>query len=164
MTTNTLITQYIYTYIYVYIYVCVCVYGHPQTDCFVVSQFFSVARHVRRLKVGSKPAQLNVRLSIKPLSKQANHFSSGILSRYRAAFVCLHFPPYLIPECSVYLESFALCGRQPQIPSPECSTHMGERIYCHPQRDCFIVSQLFSIYIYIYIFKFFRHDLRKIQK
>ena len=34
------------------------------TDCFVVSQFFSVARQVGRLKLGSKPAQLYVRLSI----------------------------------------------------------------------------------------------------
>ena len=40
---------------------------HPQTDCFVVSQVFSVARHVGRLKLGSKPAKLYVRLSIIPL-------------------------------------------------------------------------------------------------
>ena len=42
------------------------IYCHPQTDCYVVSQFFSVARHVGRLKLGSKPAQLCVRLSIRP--------------------------------------------------------------------------------------------------
>ena len=47
-------------YIYIYIYV----YCHPQTCCFVVSQPFSVARHVERLKFGPKPAQLYVRLSI----------------------------------------------------------------------------------------------------
>ena len=29
--------------------------SHPQTVCFVVSQLFSVARHVGRLKLGSKP-------------------------------------------------------------------------------------------------------------
>ena len=39
---------------YIYIYT----YCHPQTDCFVVSQLFSVARHVGRLKLGSKPTQL----------------------------------------------------------------------------------------------------------
>ena len=33
-------------------------YCHPQTHCFVVSQHFSVARHVGRLKLGSKAAQL----------------------------------------------------------------------------------------------------------
>ena len=32
--------------LYIYIYI----YCHPQTDCFVVSQLFSVARHVGRLK------------------------------------------------------------------------------------------------------------------
>ena len=41
---------------FIYIYI----YCHPQTDCFVVSQLFSVARHVRRLNLGSKPAQVYV--------------------------------------------------------------------------------------------------------
>ena len=41
----------IYTYLYC----------HPQTDCFVVSQLFSVARYICRLKLGSKPAQLYVK-------------------------------------------------------------------------------------------------------
>ena len=39
--------KYIYTYI-------VC---HPQTDCFVLSELFSVARHAGRSKPGSKPVQ-----------------------------------------------------------------------------------------------------------
>ena len=55
------------------------IYCHPQTDCFVVSQLFSVARHVEPWKLGSKPAQLYVRLSIIPLSQQAHHVSSGII-------------------------------------------------------------------------------------
>ena len=33
----------------IYIYI----YTHPQTDCFIVSQFFSVARHTKRFKPGS---------------------------------------------------------------------------------------------------------------
>ena len=55
------------------------IYSHPQTDCFVVSQFFRVAKHVGRLKLGSKPAEFYVRHSIIPLSQQANHFSWGII-------------------------------------------------------------------------------------
>ena len=51
------------------------IYSHPQTDCFVVSQVFGVGRHVGRLKLGSKPAQLYDRLSIRPLSQQAYHVS-----------------------------------------------------------------------------------------
>ena len=67
------------------VYVCVCVfarerlyiyiYSHPQTDCFVVSQLFGVARHIRRLKLESKPTQLYFRLSIRPLGQQAYHVS-----------------------------------------------------------------------------------------
>ena len=46
----------------IYIYI----YSHLQTDCFVLSELFSVARHV-----GSKPLQLYVRLSLRPLGQQA---------------------------------------------------------------------------------------------
>ena len=42
---------YIYTYIYIYFFFL------PRRDCFVVSQIFRVARHVRCFKLGSKPGQ-----------------------------------------------------------------------------------------------------------
>ena len=45
--------------IYIYIYV---IYSHPQTDCFVLSELFSVARHAGSSKPGSKPVQLDVKL------------------------------------------------------------------------------------------------------
>ena len=64
-------------YIYIYnvcMYVC-----HPQRDCFIVSQLFSVARHVRRLKLGSKPTQLYIQLSIRPLDQQTYYVSEGIM-------------------------------------------------------------------------------------
>ena len=48
----------IYIYIYVYIY------SHPQTDCFVLSELFSVARHAGRSKPESKPVQLYDRLRL----------------------------------------------------------------------------------------------------
>ena len=54
---------------YIYIYI----YCYPQTDCFVLSELFSVARHVGRLKPGSKPIQLYIRLSLRPLGQQAYH-------------------------------------------------------------------------------------------
>ena len=62
-------TSYIYIYIYIYIYC------HPQTDCLIVSQLFSVARHVLHLKLGSKPAQLYFRLSIRTLGQKTYPFS-----------------------------------------------------------------------------------------
>ena len=52
---NTEISTFMSLYINIYIYINI--YCHPQTDCFVVSQLFSVARHVGRLKLGSKSAQ-----------------------------------------------------------------------------------------------------------
>ena len=58
-------------HLYIYLYI----YCHPQTDCSVV--LFSVARHVERLKLGSKPAQLDIRLSIRPLGPQAYHIGLG---------------------------------------------------------------------------------------
>ena len=57
------------SYIYIYIYC------HLQTDYFVVSQLFSVAKHVGCLKMGSKPAQLYVTLNIRPLGQQAYRVS-----------------------------------------------------------------------------------------
>ena len=68
-------TLFVYHFIYIYIYI----YCHPQTDSFIVSQLFSVARHIGCLKLGSKPAQFYVRLRIILLSQQANHVSLGII-------------------------------------------------------------------------------------
>ena len=75
-TQHSCVTLYIYIYIYTYIYIYIYIYKHPQTDCFVVLQLFSVARHVGRLKLGSISAQLYVRLTAQP---QATYVSSGII-------------------------------------------------------------------------------------
>ena len=57
-------TLYIYIYIYIYIYC------HPLIDCFVVSQFFNVARHGKCFKLGSQPGWLYAsRISKGKLSK-----------------------------------------------------------------------------------------------
>ena len=48
-------------------------YCHPQTDCFVPSELFSVARHAGRSKPRSKPVQLYVRLNLRPLGHQVDH-------------------------------------------------------------------------------------------
>ena len=49
------------------------IYSHPQTDCFVLSELFSVARQTGRSKPGSKPVQLYVRLSLRSHGHQADH-------------------------------------------------------------------------------------------
>ena len=45
---------------------------HRQTVSFYQNEF-SVARHAGRSKPGSKPVQLYVRLSLRPLGHQADH-------------------------------------------------------------------------------------------
>ena len=52
-------------------------YSHPQTDCFVLSELFSVARHAGCSKPGSKPVQLYVRLCFRPLVHQVDHVGLG---------------------------------------------------------------------------------------
>ena len=55
------------------LFTCKLIYSHPQTDCFVLSELFSVARHAVRSKPGSKPVQIYARLSLRPLGQQADH-------------------------------------------------------------------------------------------
>ena len=60
--------DYDYIYIYIYIYM-------SSTDSLFCS--ISVARHAERSKPGSKPVQLYVRLSFRPLGHQADHIGLG---------------------------------------------------------------------------------------
>ena len=46
------------------------IYCHPQTECFLVSQLFSMARQDRFPKLGSKPGWLKRQTKILPLSKR----------------------------------------------------------------------------------------------
>ena len=72
------VTPHTCIYIYIYIYI----YSHPQTDCFILSELFSVVKHVGRSKLGSKPIQLYVRLNPRQLGQQAYHGWLGKLLRY----------------------------------------------------------------------------------
>ena len=72
----------------------ICIYCHPQTDCFVISELFSVARLVGQWKPGSIPMQFYIRLILRPLGQQAYHVQLREFLRYyvvTAAAVCLHF-------------------------------------------------------------------------
>ena len=83
----------------IYIYV----YCHPQTDCFVLSELFSVAKHVGRSKPGSKPIQLYVRLSLRPPGQQVYHVWLWELLRYLCSNNCSRL---LLPwPCRVELSS-----------------------------------------------------------
>ena len=74
--------------------------------CFVLSELFSVTRHVGRSKPRLKPIQLYVRLSLRPLGQQAYHVWLREFLRYyvvTAAAVCLHF---YTPSATRVLNSF----------------------------------------------------------
>ena len=71
-----------HTHTYIYIYIYTHKYCHPETDCFVLSELFSVARHAGRSKPGSKPTQLYVRLSLRQFGQQAYHVCLRELLRY----------------------------------------------------------------------------------
>ena len=86
------------------------IYSHPQTDCFVASPLFSVARHVRRLKLGSKPTQLYVRLSIRPFGQQAYHAGKGIVRYYVATAAAAAFVWYNVVYNILFLILIYLAG------------------------------------------------------
>ena len=87
----------------------ICIYCHPQTDCFVLSELFIVARDAGRSKPGSKPVQLYVKLSFRPVGHQADHvglrnFKVFILATATAAFVYNFYTLSAIRVLSSYEE------------------------------------------------------------
>ena len=101
----------VYKYRNIYIYIYIYTYCHPHTDCFVLSQLFSVVSHAGRLKLGSKLAQLYVRLSIRPLSQQAYHVDLGnymVLCSNSISSIRL-FTFYTIPDTRVLNSFEELC-------------------------------------------------------
>ena len=116
-------------YIYIYIYI----YRHPQTDDFVVSQLFSVARHIGHFKLGLTNAQPYVRLCILALSYQLSYASSGIIRHYVVDFVCF---------------TFCLTGYQ--------SAQFLRNVLDYTSGSCKFLRQSVQapgIYIYIYIYR-----------
>ena len=89
-----------------------------------------MSRHVGRLKLGSKPTQLYVRFSIRPLGQQAYHVGKGII-RYYAAATALNNLQGL------------MCHKTPTDP-----TDLSDfRLYMHIHIHAYEI-----IYIYIYIY------------
>ena len=111
--------------LYIYIYI----YCHPQTDCFVVSQLFSVARHARFSKLGSKHGWLIYQPKILPHSYKETSISEGILNSYVSLLFVLFFLFTYIrltaTESLTHSKSLALHKWQPLLLSPESSTPQG---------------------------------------
>ena len=79
--------------IYVYLYIL----------SFTDRQLFGVVRHVGHLKLGSKPAQLYVRLNIIVLCHQVNHVSWRIIRHYVEAFVLFALPDTRVLYIYIYI-------------------------------------------------------------
>ena len=156
--------SFIYIYIYIYIYIVI----HRQTVSFYQNSLVWLDTQDARSRNPSN-FTLNKFQTSRPPSgpRWLREYLRYLFSNSSSVRLFTFFIPYRLPECSVLSKSFALCERRPTIPSPECSTPMGERIYCHPQTDCFVLSELFSVarhagrlkpgskpvqYIYIYIY------------
>ena len=110
---------YIYTYVYIYIVI--------QTDCFVLSELFSVPRHAGRSKPGSKPIQLYARLSLRPLGQQAHHVWLRELLRYLYSNSNVRlFTFFLYPigyqSAQFFRRALHYASSGQKIPSPQCLT------------------------------------------
>ena len=66
------------------------IYSHPQTDYFVVSQLFRMARHARFPKLGSKHGWLKRQCKILPLAHEVTSGSGRNLNAYVIHLFCLH--------------------------------------------------------------------------
>ena len=75
-----------------------------------------MAKYVGRLKLGWKPAQLYVRLSIRPLGKQAYHVRKGIIRYYLATAAGqgdrVSIPGRVIPKTQKMVPDTALLNTQ----------------------------------------------------
>ena len=76
---------------YICIKRCEYIYCHPQKDCSVLSEVFSVAGQTGRSKPGSKHVQLYVRLSFRPLGHQADN-----VYIYIYIYICINKCEYLL--------------------------------------------------------------------
>ena len=87
------------------LYIYIDIYCHPQTDCFIVSQHFSVARQAKFPNLGLKPGWLKCQSKILPLSHEETSASEGNLNAYVSHLFCL----LISTKSSIHLKSLALC-------------------------------------------------------
>ena len=93
--------------------------SHLQTDCFVVSLLFSVARHARFSKLGSKPGWI-ICLPLILL-----HCHEETSERFETHMYHFYFLFKYISASRLHSKSLALQEWQPLIPSQENSTLTG---------------------------------------
>ena len=119
------------------------IYCHPQTDCFVLSELFSVARHAGRSKPGSKPIQLYVRLSLRPLGRQ---------------YIYIYIYIYIYGLSYIYIY---ICIREAMVIFQQ-SSPCSPQLFCKCWRDLIslvktVINSKYVVRIWIFLSKFFTH-------
>ena len=110
-----------------------------------------MARHAGHSKPGSKPVQIYVRLSFKPVGQPSGlrwlrEFFKGIyLATAAAAFVYIFHTLSATRLLNSYEELCITLGAADNSFARVLNPHGGAYVYCHPQTDCFILSELFSV-------------------
>ena len=98
-------SEYMCVRVYIYIYI----YNNPQTECFVVSQHFSVARYVRCHRLGSKPGwlyacRISYRRAIAMITVCKGIFlnmyiytltASGVINSWKELYICVYIYIYI---------------------------------------------------------------------
>ena len=114
-----------------YVFMCVSLYIYiynPQTDCFVVSQFFSMTRHTTCFKLGLKPGWLYISQISYPRAIIILSISEGIFSAYILTYTLLT-TRVLNSWAELCIYTYVAASNSPL----ECSINWREHIYCHPQ-------------------------------
>ena len=115
------------------------IYCHSQTNCFIESQHFSVARYVRCFKLGSKTGWIYVSRMSYPKAIVPLDVNPGILHLYLFTNSLIGYRSAQLTRRALHLH---VCGRR-QFPTWVLLPSI--YIYFHPQKDCFVVSLLFSV-------------------
>ena len=134
------------------------IYYHPQT---VVSQLFSVARPVRCFKLGLKPSWLNISLTPYARAVVILSLSEGIFLIYLSTYILSDTWSAQFLRRTIAFQ----CMWQPaNFPHKSVLLIRGNiyiyiYIYSHPQTDCFVVLQLFSMAWPVIFFKLDQWDI-----
>ena len=101
-----MVANFTYLYIYIYIYI----YCHPQTDSFVISQFFIVARLARCFKLGLIPSWLYISQVSYPRDIVILCVNEGIF--LHTSFY-IYVIGYLILEKWYFVSTYVEAGKYP---------------------------------------------------
>ena len=108
---------------------------HPQTDYFVVSQLFSVARQARFQKQGSKRSWLKRQSEILPLIHEDSNASEVNLNTFVTHLICLHISASRLPRAQFIWRALLYANGDYYIPHKRAQPYRGRRAYILSSTD-----------------------------